>query len=129
MERAAAAADASVFAIVIGGEVDQLVHEALTEAFLLSETGLTAGHQREVGVHAGVPAAESLDTMTGIVVADIIALAGRADEGAGTASEAGFREACPLFGVEGLEQDIAAEFFGREVSKREFAEYFAGSGF
>ena len=65
---AAAAADAGEHAIIIGREVGQLVHEPLAETLHLAVTVVAVGHHGEVRVHTAVPAAEPLDTVTGVVV-------------------------------------------------------------
>ena len=68
------------------------MHEALTEAFLLRQTVVAVRHSGEFGIHAGVPASVTDDTLTGVEVLDIIALAGGAYEGAGTAAKACLRQ-------------------------------------
>ena len=84
--QAAAAADTAVDTIVFAWEVDQLVHETLTESLFLGGTVGTVRHHGEVGVHAAIPAAETLDFLASIEVLHIIALASGADKGAGTAA-------------------------------------------
>ena len=86
LHKAPSAANAGVKPFVIGGIVDQLMHEALTEPLLLGETGVAAGHLGEIGIHTGVPAAEPLDAVSGVKVPDVVALAGGADKGAAAAA-------------------------------------------
>ena len=50
------------------------MHEALTEAFLLRQTVVAVRHSGEFGIHAGVPASVTDDTLTGVEVLDVIAL-------------------------------------------------------
>ena len=98
---------------LLAGIVDQLVHEPLAEPLLLGETGVAAGHFGEVGVHAGVPAAEPLDAVAGVEVPDVVALAGGADKGAGPAAQAGFRKLRPLGTVKEGRRGVAAEALQR----------------
>ena len=64
------------------------MHEALTEALHLARSVVAVRHHRKVGVHAGVPAAVTLNAVARVVVLDIIALAGGAHKGAGAARKA-----------------------------------------
>ena len=116
--KASAAADTSELAVIVFREINQLVHESLAEAFFLGQTGVAMRHFGEVGVHTGVPAAESLHAMTGIVVLDVVALAGRAYERAGSARDARFGQVCPSRCVEQLVELVTAEAFRRQVGKR-----------
>ena len=122
---ASAAADAGEHALVVFGIVDQLVHESLAESFDLRESRLTRGHTGELGEHAGIPAAVSLNTVTGVIVADIIALAGGANEGAGAAAEACLGELCPLRRAEQLHGLAGAEALCGEVIERGLCEIVA----
>ncbi len=65
---APAAAHAGIHAVVVGGEVNQLVHEPLAVTLQLVGTGGARGHQREVGIHAAVPAAIPLNAVAGVVI-------------------------------------------------------------
>ena len=78
------------------------MHESLTETFLLALTVVAVGHQGKVGIHAGIPAAESADSFSGVIIADVIALAGRAHEGAGTAGQTRFIKLLPFRRIEDL---------------------------
>ena len=71
------------------GEIYELVHKSLTEALYLSHSGLTCRHLCEVGIHAGIPTSESLDTVTGIEILYVIALASGTNKGTGAASKTG----------------------------------------
>ena len=68
------------------------MHKSLTEALQLAVTAVAVCHLGKVGVHAGIPAAEALDAVTRVEVADVIALAGGANEGAGAAAKASLGE-------------------------------------
>jgi hypothetical protein len=83
-------------------------------------------HLGEVGVHAGVPATESQNTVSGVVILNVIALTGRANEGAGAATEAGFRKSLPFGTVKDLHGLAAAEAIGRKVCKGELAHNLCG---
>ena len=66
------------------------MHESLTETLHLAVTVVAVSHHRKVGVHAGIPAAESLNTVAGVEVAYVIALAGGTYKRTGSAGQARF---------------------------------------
>ena len=84
--QATAAADTAIDALVLAGEVDQFVHESLTKPFFLGGTVGTVRHHGKIGVHAAVPAAETLDFLASVEVLHIIALTCGTHKGAGTAA-------------------------------------------
>ena len=53
-------------------------------------------HSGEIGIHTGVPATEALDAVSGVEILDVVTLAGRANEGTGSAAKAGRGEFLPL---------------------------------
>ena len=57
--------------------------------------------------------------MTCVIVTDIIALAGRANEGTGSAAQASLRKSCPLIGVEQFHQLVSAEGICRQIFQRQ----------
>ena len=83
---AASASDAGIHSIVVIREVNQLVHETLTETLHLCGTVVSCCHHRKVRVHTGIPAAVTLYTVSCIEILDIIALAGRTGERTGSAA-------------------------------------------
>ena len=95
------------------------MHESLAETLQLGKSGLTCRHFGEIGIHAGIPAAEALYTVTGIEILDIIALAGGADKGSGAATETRLRKLLPLGCAEKLFGLAIAESVCRERGKRE----------
>ena len=116
--QASSAAYTAELAVVVCREIHQLVHESLTETLQLCESGVAVSHFCEVGIHTGVPAAETLDAVSCIEVPDVVALTGGAYKGTGTAAETAFRKLSPLVGVEVLVQLVAAEIPGSELCKR-----------
>ena len=56
----------------------------------MSQSRLTCGHFGKFGIHAGIPAAETLNAVTGVEVLNIVALASGAHKGAGAAAKAAF---------------------------------------
>ena len=117
--KTSSAAYAAELAVIVCGEIYQLVHESLTEALKLSKSRVAVSHFREIGIHTRIPAAEALDAVTCIEIADIVALAGRADESAGSAAETSLREVSPLLGIEVFVELVAAEIVSLEVCERE----------
>lgn len=63
--------------------------------------------------------------MPGIEIADVVALAGGAHEGACAAAQAGAGKIRPLFGIELFHQHVAAPAVQREVFERQAVEDFA----
>ena len=94
------------------------MHEALTEAFLLRQTVVAVRHSGEFGIHAGVPASVTDDTLTGVEVLDVIALTSGAYEGAGTATEAGLRKLIPFGCIEVILGLAAAELVEGQILER-----------
>ena len=85
------------------------MHESLAEALHLRGTIGAVGHQRKIRKHAAIPATIALNAVARIEIAYIIALAGRAYEGAGTATKTGARKLPPLWMVEFFHQMLAIE--------------------
>ena len=83
---AASTSDAGIHSVVVVREVYQFVHETLTETLQLCGTVVSCCHHGEIRVHAGIPAAVTLYTVSGVKVFDIVALAGRAGERTGSAA-------------------------------------------
>ena len=102
------------------------MHKPLAEPFELCRTWLTAGCLGKVRVHAAIPAAESLNAVTGIVVPNVIALTGRAYESTGTASQTSLGKSCPLIGAEQFHQLISAELIGREILQGQLFQNLSG---
>jgi len=102
------------------------VHEPLAEPLELGGPGLAGGHLREIGIHAAVPAAEALDLRAGVELLDVVALAGRADERAGAATEAALGERGPLGRLEQLHHVLAVETLEIQVFQGQLAENFPG---
>ena len=75
------------------------MHEALTEPLHLAGAIVAVGHHGEVRVHAAVPAPVALDVAAGVVVLNVVALAGGAYEGAGAAGETGLVKPFPDWGI------------------------------
>ena len=75
--------------IVVGGEINKLVHKPLTEALHLRGTGCAVRHHCEVVIHTGVPATVTLYAIALIEVAHVVALAGRAHKCTSAATDAG----------------------------------------
>ena len=86
--------------LVVGREVDQLVHEPLAEAFQLGRAVGCRGpscvkseymqlSQQRIALNAA---------RAGVEVPDVVALTGGADEGAGSAAQAGTATAPPTWG-------------------------------
>lgn len=50
------------------------MHKTLTESLHLAGTVVAGSHQSKVRIHAGIPAAEPLHSMSGIIILDIVAL-------------------------------------------------------
>ena len=71
------------------------MHKSLTEALLLGVSVVSVSHLGEVGIHAGVPASVTDNTVTRVEILYIVALARRTYEGARAASEAGGGELIP----------------------------------
>ena len=74
---------------MIGGEVDKLVHKSLPESFQLTGSRISVSHLCKIRIHAGIPAAESLNAMACIIISYVVALACGADEGASATAQAG----------------------------------------
>ena len=66
------------------------MHKPLTEPLHLCITGVTMCTQGKVRIHTAIPTTETLYTMTGIIVPDILALASRAYKRTSTARQTGF---------------------------------------
>ena len=96
------------------------MQKALTEALKLRRPGLASGHLGEVGVHAAVPAAEAAYLFAGVKFLDVVALTGRADEGAGAAAKAALAELLPLRTVEERLGLSCAEAFEGQTVQGEF---------
>mgnify|MGYP007011127843 CR=1 FL=1 len=62
------------------------MHKSLTESLHLAGTVVSVSHHGKIRVHAGIPAAVTLYTVSGVKVFDIVALAGRAGERTGSAA-------------------------------------------
>ena len=71
------------------------MHKSLTESLHLGRSRIRSCHLCEIGIHAGIPTAETQNVPVCFKVADIETLTGRADEGAGAAPETGFRKIVP----------------------------------
>ena len=98
------------------------MHESLTESLQLAGTVISVSHHCEIGIHTGIPAAVTLDSVSGIIILDVIALAGRANEGTGTAAQASLRKSCPLIGVEQFHQLVSAEGICGQIFQRQLAK-------
>jgi hypothetical protein len=86
---ATAAAHTGEHTIIIGREICKLVHKALTEPLHLTVTVVAVSHHGKIGVHTAVPAAISLNTISGVVILDVITLTGGANKCTGSASKTG----------------------------------------
>ena len=98
------------------------MHKSLAEAFFLRKTGVTVRHLCEIGEHTAIPATETVDAVTGLEIADVVALAGRANERTSTATETSFGKLSPLGRIEVLFGLAAAECVFFEVCERKLAE-------
>ena len=101
------------------------MHKTLTETFELGKSRLTCRHFGEFRVHAGIPAAETLYSVTGVEIFDVVALTGRTNESTGSAAEAGFGKLCPFGSIEEFFcfSDAESVFFKR--CKRKFFKSFS----
>ena len=75
-------------------------------------------HHGEIVIHTRVPAAVPLNPVTGVIVPDVVALTGRADECARTAAEAGSRKLFPFGSVKLRFCCVAVPAVKRKRSKR-----------
>ena len=66
------------------------MHKPLTEPLHLCRTCIPMCTQGKVRIHTAIPTTETLYTMTGIIVPDIITLASRAYKRTSTARQTGF---------------------------------------
>ena len=86
-------------------------------------------HHGEIGVHTGIPAAVSLYTMSGVIIFDIVTLAGRTYEGTGTTCQTWFIQFFPYRGVELFCQCISVPSFQRQIGIWQFFYDRTNSGF
>ena len=98
------------------------MHEPLAEALELRRARLSGGHLGEIGVHAAVPAAEAAHFFAGVKFLNVVALTGRADEGAGAAAEAAFGQLLPFRAVEEFLRFACAHGGQIETGQRELFE-------
>ena len=88
------------------------MHESLAESLQLAGTVISMSHHGEIRVHTGIPAAVSLHTMSGVIIFDIVTLAGRTYEGTGTTCQTWFMlKFFPYRGVELFCQCISVPSF------------------
>ncbi len=73
--------------LLLAGKYTSLCMKSLTESLQLAGTVVSVSHHGEIRVHAGIPAAVTLYTVSCVVILDVIALAGRAYEGTGSAAK------------------------------------------
>ena len=73
------------------------MHKSLTETLHLARTVVPVCHHGEIRVHAGIPAAVSLDSVACVVVLDVIALAGWTYKGTGSARQTWLVQFFPEF--------------------------------
>jgi hypothetical protein len=66
------------------------MHESLTESLHLAGTVISVSHHGKIRVHTGIPAAVTVNTVSCVVILDIIALAGRTYEGTGSTCQTWF---------------------------------------
>src|SRR5699024_1008137 len=117
---ASSASHTGIHPVVVGREIDQLMHEALTEPLLLRGPVVSVSHHGEIRIHAGIPAAVSLYPVSGIVVLNVIALTGGAYKRTGTAGQAGFIKLLPHRRLEFFHQHVPVPSFQRKIGVREF---------
>ena len=98
------------------------MHKSLTESLHLGRSRIRSCHLCEIGIHAGIPTAETQNVPVCFKVADIETLTGRADEGAGPATDARAVELLPLFRIEDREL-FSREVIGFEVRERKLLHY------
>ena len=98
------------------------MHEPLAEPLLLREPRLTGGHFRKVRVHARVPAPIAQHAASAVEIADVVALARRADKGARPAAQTRLRQRRPCRIVEERSRFSAAKALRREGRKRELRQ-------
>ena len=115
--KASAAADAAEKTVVVFGVVNKLVHKSLAETLLLGETVVSVSHSGELGIHAGVPASVTDNSVSCVEILYVIALACGANEGAGSAAKAGRRKLIPCGIVKELTCFAAAESLGGKLLK------------
>ena len=65
------------------------MHKSLTEALLLGKSVVSVRHFGKIGIHAGIPASITNYAVTRVKILYIIALTGRANEGARSATKTG----------------------------------------
>ena len=86
-------------------------------------------HLREVGIHTAVPASELFNTVSGIKLANIVALTSRANESACAATEASLRKAGPLVAVEIVKQIVVLHMLKTYLCKRKLFHNCVNSAF
>ena len=114
--KASAASDTAKHTVVVFGVVHQLVHKSLAETLLLGKSVVSVRHFGKLGIHTGVPATEANDTVARAEILDVVALAGGANEGAGTAAQTGSGQFLPSGMVKQLLRLAAAKRSGGNVS-------------
>ena len=63
------------------------MHKSLTESLHLAGTVVSVSHHGKIRVHAGIPAAVTVNTVPCVVILNVIALTGRTYEGTGSAGK------------------------------------------
>ena len=96
------------------------MHESLTETLHLACTVVSVSHHCEIRVHAGIPATVSLNTVSCIIILDIVALAGRAYKSTGSTCKTWFVQLFPLRRIEFLFQFVSAPSFQGKIGIRKF---------
>ena len=102
------ATNARVQSVVLRRIIHKLVHKSLTESLHLRRTAVAVCHQREIRIHAGIPATITNNPFTRFEITNVEALTGRANKGTSTAAQASlahffpflcFKELVKVFGL------------------------------